>query len=104
MDSGKFSQLLLKSEGSEIDFKRDVYDFSGVDLSEKNAKRTAFVKDILSFANTPREESAFIVLGVKRHSNGEIEKKEFLFTLTITPFSKKSKIGLTQFRSCHTTR
>lgn len=75
MDSEKFAKLLLKSEGSAIDFKRDVYDFSGIDINEKNSKRTAFVKDILSFANTPRDESAYIVLGVKRHSNGEIEKK-----------------------------
>ena len=89
MDSEKFSQLLLKSEGSTIDFKRDVYDFSGVDLNEKNAKRTAFVKDILSFANTPREESAFIVLGVKRHSNGEIEKKGIPFHIDDNTLQQK---------------
>lgn len=75
MDSAKFSELLLRSEGNTIDFKRDMYDFAGIDSAEKFIKRTAFVKDIVSFANTPRDESAYIVIGVKRHYDGMLEKK-----------------------------
>jgi tetratricopeptide (TPR) repeat protein len=75
MDSKKFSEILLRSESNTLDFKRDMYEFSGADAQEKFIKRTEFVKDIISFANTPRDESGYIVIGVKRHSNGTLEKK-----------------------------
>jgi tetratricopeptide (TPR) repeat protein len=89
MNSEKFAQLLLKSEGNTIDFKRDVYNFAGLDLNEKNAMRAAFVKDILSFANTPRDESAYIVLGVKRHPDGRIEKKGIPFHIDDNTLQQK---------------
>ena len=50
-----FALQLRKPEGATIDFKRDHYD---------RAKRAEFIKDVLAMANTPREDAAYIVLGV----------------------------------------
>lgn len=74
MDEQQLIQLFLQSESSTLDFKRDPYDFSETDPELKRRNRAAFVKDILAFANTPRKDSAFIVIGVKRHADGSIEK------------------------------
>ena len=75
MNEQQLTELLQQSESEVLDFKRDPYDFSVSDTDQKKKNRTAFVKDILSFANTPRDCSAFIVVGVKRHPDGLIEKK-----------------------------
>jgi predicted HTH transcriptional regulator len=50
-----FREQLKKVEGPTIDFKREHYE---------KAKRHEFIKDVLAMANTPREEAAYIVLGV----------------------------------------
>jgi tetratricopeptide (TPR) repeat protein len=75
MNEQQLMLLLQQSESSVLDFKRDPYNFSALDSEEKRKNRTAFVKDIVSFANTPRDCSAFIVIGVKRHTDGSVEKK-----------------------------
>ncbi|WP_334156876.1 ATP-binding protein [Oryzomicrobium sp.] len=75
MNEQQLLSLLQQSESNVLDFKRDPYDLSASDPDEKKKNRTAFVKDIISFANTPRECSAFIVIGVKRHADGTVEKK-----------------------------
>ncbi|MCU1303942.1 MAG: hypothetical protein JWQ87_4226 [Candidatus Sulfotelmatobacter sp.] len=59
-----FPELLAQSEGPGIDFKRDPYD-----LGDEEG-RGAVIKDILSMANTPRTGPAYIVLGVKAHTDG----------------------------------
>ena len=69
------SDLLKRSELRTLDFKLEPYDFSGATSEEKNRKRAEFAKDIVSMANTPREESAFIVIGVKRKLDGTNELK-----------------------------
>ena len=51
-------RLLDRPEGETIDFKA-----TGYDLSD-NRKKRDFAKDLASLANTPREEEAYIVLGV----------------------------------------
>jgi len=54
-----FKNLLNNPESSVLDFKKELYDFSKVDSTAK------FIKDIVSFSNTIRSTSAFIVFGIK---------------------------------------
>ena len=71
-----FLQELLKcSELRTLDFKLEPYDFEAETTEEKNRKRSKFAKDIISMANTPRDEPAYIVIGVKRNSDGNNEFK-----------------------------
>ncbi|MFL6674055.1 MAG: RNA-binding domain-containing protein [Massilia sp.] len=73
MEASKFQQLLCESESQLLDFKLEPYDFSASDPEEKSRRRAKFVKDIVSFANTPRSTSAYIILGVKKHADGKLE-------------------------------
>lgn len=57
MTEGEFVQLLARAESETIDFKQDHYDLP--------ASRNELAKDILAMANTPRDRSAHIVLGVR---------------------------------------
>jgi tetratricopeptide (TPR) repeat protein len=75
MNAKLLSELLMRSELRTLDFKLETYEFSGSTPEENNRKRATFAKDILSMANTPRDESAFIILGVKRHLDGKLEFK-----------------------------
>lgn len=54
----EFVKLLARPEGPTTDFKRDAYDLT------TDGGRGSFIKDVLSMANTPRSEPAYIVLGV----------------------------------------
>jgi hypothetical protein len=56
--------LLNRPENETLDFKATSYD-----LSDESSKAD-FIKDVLCMANTPRDEDSFIVLGVKKHSDG----------------------------------
>ena len=51
-------RLLSRMEDSSLDFKRDQYKL------ESDQQKSDFVKDIVSMANTPRDEPAYIVIGV----------------------------------------
>ncbi|MET8590542.1 ATP-binding protein [Streptomyces sp. NPDC005078] len=62
MDRHTFEALLARMEGPTLDFKRSFYR-----IREDYAKR-ALVKDILAMANTPRDEVAHIVFGVRELS------------------------------------
>lgn len=62
--------LLSRVEGSTIDFKMTSYDFAGKTGQDATRKRAEFVKDIVAMYNTPRRESAYIVLGIKKHLDG----------------------------------
>lgn len=75
MTPSTLSELLKRSELRTLDFKLEPYDFTGTTPEEKNRKRSEFAKDIVSMANTPREESAYIVIGVKRKPDGSNELK-----------------------------
>ncbi|MFK4765103.1 RNA-binding domain-containing protein [Desulfobaculum sp. SPO524] len=70
MNDRDFKALCDKSESFQLDFKAEMYDFSGADKKEKRYKRSKFVKDILSMANTPRDSESRIILGVKEHPDG----------------------------------
>ena len=54
-----FENLLNNPESSVLDFKKELYDFSNVDATAK------FIKDIVSFSNTIRNATAYIVFGIK---------------------------------------
>ncbi|EWS63791.1 hypothetical protein Y695_02972 [Hydrogenophaga sp. T4] len=56
MTDVEFSGLLSRGEGETLDFKVQCYDLKH--------GRGDLIKDILSMANTPRNGSAYIVLGV----------------------------------------
>src|SRR5882757_930335 len=69
MDESTFQELLKRCESDTLDFKATQYEFSGVDKPAQDRKRALFVKDILCMKNTPRDEPAYIVLGVKNNSD-----------------------------------
>lgn len=58
-----FLFLIERQESEVLDFKRDAYNLS------EEANQLELVKDILCMYNTPREEDAHIVLGVKEQKN-----------------------------------
>ncbi|HBA66730.1 MAG TPA: hypothetical protein DCZ48_11250 [Methylococcaceae bacterium] len=62
--------LLKRNESDTVDFKTCNYAFGNGTPEEKKRKRAEFVKDIISMVNTPREESAYVVLGVKCFPDG----------------------------------
>ena len=66
-DNADLSSLIDRPESNTLDFKA-----KGYDLSKRRGKRD-FAKDVASFANTPREADAHIVLGVNKHLDGTIE-------------------------------
>lgn len=56
--------ILKKNESSILDFKQEMYEFN----NEQNLKETAkFVKDVISFSNTIRTETGYIIIGVKEN-------------------------------------
>lgn len=59
-----FQMLLTESESSVLDFKRTEYDFSS---SAPEHKKAEFIKDIISFSNTIRKDSAYIIVGVEEN-------------------------------------
>jgi predicted HTH transcriptional regulator len=72
MTEDLFEELQEEGEGERVDFKEFNYDFFNSDKKIKDEARASFIKDIFSFANTPKpyKKSAYIVLGVK--DNGEL--------------------------------
>ena len=52
-------RLLSRMEGETLDFKRDQYRL------ESEQQKSEFVKDIIAMANTPRDEPAYILIGVE---------------------------------------
>jgi tetratricopeptide (TPR) repeat protein len=73
MDNEDFDRLLKRPESDVIDFKAGMYEFGGPSSHDRERKRAAFVKDIICMANTPREQSAHIVLGVRKLSDASNE-------------------------------
>ena len=67
MDEKQFREILEHAEGEQLDFKAAPYDLG----DEKG--RSAFVKDVLAMANTPRDGTSLIILGVKKHSDNSFE-------------------------------
>lgn len=70
MTEQNFKELLSKPESSILDFKTDLYDFTNDTDGNITSK---FIKDILSFTNTIRETSAYIIYGVKENQDSTKE-------------------------------
>lgn len=66
-----FENLLKSNESDTVDFKVCNYAFDSSTPEEKKRKRAEFVKDIISMANTPRDGSSYIVLGVRIFPDGK---------------------------------
>lgn len=65
MNDETIKRLIYEThENQVIDFKTDFYDFSGNNKIEKEEKYAKFIKDIVSFANTIRTSTAYILIGV----------------------------------------
>jgi tetratricopeptide (TPR) repeat protein len=56
--------LLNRNEDKTIDFKKEPHRL------DNNYFKSNFIKDILAMANTPRNETAYIVIGVKAYPDG----------------------------------
>ncbi|OPB84426.1 ATP-binding protein [Elizabethkingia ursingii] len=63
-----FEKLIQKYETSTLDFKKIEYDFSKNAIESKKAE---FIKDIISFSNTIRKSTSYIIIGVEEN-NGSI--------------------------------
>ena len=62
----EFHQIITRPESSILDFKESFYNF----LDDKELKNTAkFVKDVVSFTNTVRNETAYIIIGISEDSS-----------------------------------
>ena len=63
--------LLNQEEGITLDFKRKQYPFYTASQTQtKEELRSELVKDLLAFANTRRDSSAYILIGVQEVNRG----------------------------------
>ncbi|WP_281847084.1 AlbA family DNA-binding domain-containing protein [Olleya namhaensis] len=66
----EFENLINKSESSILDFKKEFYNFK----RDKDKSATSkFVKDVISFSNTIRTETSYIIFGIQEMDNGDLE-------------------------------
>ena len=66
-DTALVTELLARTESNILDFKRDQYRL------DSDNQKSDFVRDIISMANTPRDETAYIIIGVVEE-NGRVVK------------------------------
>ena len=57
MTEQRFRELIRRPESETLDYKAEIYNLSN--------SRNKFIKDVIALANTPRDDSAYIVLGVR---------------------------------------
>lgn len=76
MNNKFFKKLINQPESETLDFKEEIYDFSvdntkpkNKQKEEKERKQSKFIKDIISFSNTIRTKTSFIIIGVKETDN-----------------------------------
>ncbi|QQU02359.1 ATP-binding protein [Myroides odoratus] len=62
MNKEIFETLIKQKESKTLDFKLSEYDFSS---NAHESKKADFIKDIISFSNTIRNESSYIIIGVE---------------------------------------
>lgn len=67
MTKEEFEIHLGSNESSILDFKADLYDFE----KDKGVATAKFVKDVISFSNTVRTETSYIIFGVKKNETDE---------------------------------
>ena len=70
INQAEFERLINMSETSTLDFKTKMYDFKDDNDLRKTAK---FVKDIIAFSNTIRNESSYIIIGIEEKTDGTKE-------------------------------
>ncbi len=58
----QIESILGKPETSVLDYKEEMYDFNN-DLNQRETAK--FVKDVICFSNTIRNETSYILIGVK---------------------------------------
>lgn len=63
----KLRELLTWSEDRPVDFKAEPHRI------DNDHFKALFIKDILAMANTPRDSAAYIIIGVKLHTDGSRE-------------------------------
>ena len=61
MTPGLFSSLILKDESSKLDFKKTQYKV----LKGEENELAKFIKDVISFSNTIRETTSYIIIGIE---------------------------------------
>ena len=66
-DNQIIEQLLTRQESNDLDFKSEQYSL------DNDKKKSEFIKDILAMANTPRDKSAYILLGVRENAGKATE-------------------------------
>ena len=66
LDLNLLEQLLHKEEGPVLDFKRDQYAFGEANDDAKSE----LLKDILAFANTVHQTTAYVLIGVEEVKGG----------------------------------
>lgn len=71
MTDTEFLELVSNPESSTLDFKKEFYDFSNDADGFKTGK---FLKDVISFCNTIREQTSYIIFGIKEKEDGSKEK------------------------------
>lgn len=98
MNLDKLNELLNDSEGKILDFKRDFYDFSGVTKEERLDKDAAFIKDVISFANTKRSKTSYIIMGFDESSRTVSGITNFLDDATMQQKIKDKTNPIPQFK------
>lgn len=58
----QFETLITETESSTLDFKNELYDFQNDSNKVVTAK---FIKDVISFSNTIRTNTSFIIFGIQ---------------------------------------
>lgn len=77
----QFEILINNSESSTLDFKAKMYDF----VDDKDLVKTGkFVKDVISFCNTIRNETSYIIIGIQEKDGektfiGQVDKTDDAF-------------------------
>ena len=63
-----FENLISRPESTILDFKREQYKIIN---DESGIKTAGFVKDIISFANTIRTETAYVIIGISTDNDNK---------------------------------
>lgn len=82
-----FENLISRPESTILDFKREQYKIIN---DESGIKTAGFVKDIISFANTIRTETAYVIIGISTDN----DNKELIgidFNIDDATFQEKIK-------------
>lgn len=85
LNSEKLHYLLNQPESESLDFKRELYGFADSDSESK------FIKDILSFANTKRNSTSYIIIGVDIDKSGKKSMRDIKKQIDDSFFQSKIK-------------